>query len=612
MGNATGNYADWWDLFRSMKHVQGGFIWAWADEAIRKTAADGTAYWGYGGDFGEKVHNFTFCLNGLVFPDRTPHPALCEVKHVNRPITCSLRGHTYQFKDFGQSGSALVLMVRLGIASRLSNEPLRNLVASASLEIDGEPGGTAYIDGAILRGIGPGGEAEATLHIPVTRALAFGRGDHLAVLMVCWSFAESTLWAPAGHKVAVEQLHLSLPPPLPHALSDTATTATMGDPEQSPAAAGGTLLPAAPPMPPGLHVEETAYAFTVSAADGPRGSFAVSIRKRDGQLVDMRLQGATVLEEGGVVNLYRPPCDGDLGTIRRPGLQTVPPEAGRQAQRRGLLKLIAPESGLFERLYHSRAVPMLLSYADTWHDVGLDRLTPHARSISLEPSSSATQAIFTVSVDLLHGHAVRASYTQHITVSYAAVHVVTTIRFARKTARHVPSLARLGLNFALPAEVSNASWLGRGPQENYIDRCEGAPIGVHRATMDELHTPYIYPQESGHRTETRWLALSAPQGIGLRVTGTAQTPTFGFNASRYSTRAIAAAAHTHDLKPERRVHLSVDHAMMGVGGDSAAAQTVLEPFQLKPADAVRTWGVLLSPIIEASPIIEVPGTVQAV
>ena len=41
MGNATGNYKEWWDLFRSMHHAQGGFIWAWADEALRRTTSDG-------------------------------------------------------------------------------------------------------------------------------------------------------------------------------------------------------------------------------------------------------------------------------------------------------------------------------------------------------------------------------------------------------------------------------------------------------------------------------------------------------------------------------------------------------------------------------------------
>ena len=64
MGNATGNYAEWWELFRSLKHSQGGFIWAWADEALPKVDRSGKPYWAYGGDFGEAVHNFTFCLNG--------------------------------------------------------------------------------------------------------------------------------------------------------------------------------------------------------------------------------------------------------------------------------------------------------------------------------------------------------------------------------------------------------------------------------------------------------------------------------------------------------------------------------------------------------------------
>ena len=63
MGNATGNYKEWWGLFRSMHHAQGGFIWAWADEALRRTTSDGaTAFWAYGGDCGD-CFAFALCAS---------------------------------------------------------------------------------------------------------------------------------------------------------------------------------------------------------------------------------------------------------------------------------------------------------------------------------------------------------------------------------------------------------------------------------------------------------------------------------------------------------------------------------------------------------------------
>ncbi len=84
MGNSLGNFADYWQAFREYPRLQGGFIWDWADQAIRKTFADGSVGWAYGGDFGDKPNDRQFCMNGLVFPDRTPHPSLVEAKHAQQ------------------------------------------------------------------------------------------------------------------------------------------------------------------------------------------------------------------------------------------------------------------------------------------------------------------------------------------------------------------------------------------------------------------------------------------------------------------------------------------------------------------------------------------------
>lgn len=84
MGNSTGNFQDWWDLIEKHDALQGGFIWDWVDQGLEKTSDKGEVYWAYGGDFGSKdIPSLgNFCLNGIVFPDRSPQPALYEVKKV--------------------------------------------------------------------------------------------------------------------------------------------------------------------------------------------------------------------------------------------------------------------------------------------------------------------------------------------------------------------------------------------------------------------------------------------------------------------------------------------------------------------------------------------------
>lgn len=86
MGNSTGNLYEWWELIRQHRYLQGGFIWDWVDQGLYRDSTQ-TSY-AYGGDFGPKdIPSFgNFCLNGLVFPDRTPQPALYEVGKVYESI----------------------------------------------------------------------------------------------------------------------------------------------------------------------------------------------------------------------------------------------------------------------------------------------------------------------------------------------------------------------------------------------------------------------------------------------------------------------------------------------------------------------------------------------
>lgn len=86
MGNSTGNFKEYWDVFRSNPQLQGGFIWDWADQGlVRSDSVYGTV-WSYGGDFGDTINDGNFCLNGIVFPDRTPKPALKAIKKVQQSI----------------------------------------------------------------------------------------------------------------------------------------------------------------------------------------------------------------------------------------------------------------------------------------------------------------------------------------------------------------------------------------------------------------------------------------------------------------------------------------------------------------------------------------------
>lgn len=91
MGNSLGGFADYWAAFRQYPRLQGGFVWDWVDQALTKQE-NGLRYYAYGGDFNDTPNDRQFCLNGLVFPDRTPHPALYEAKHAQQFFNFELIG----------------------------------------------------------------------------------------------------------------------------------------------------------------------------------------------------------------------------------------------------------------------------------------------------------------------------------------------------------------------------------------------------------------------------------------------------------------------------------------------------------------------------------------
>ncbi|GIZ09721.1 glycoside hydrolase family 2 TIM barrel-domain containing protein [Flavobacterium sp. UMI-01] len=88
MGNSVGNLQKYWDVIEKYDIMQGGFIWDWVDQGMLTQDAKGEKFWAYGGDLGGKhlQNDVNFCLNGIVNPDRTAHPALYEVKKVYQYI----------------------------------------------------------------------------------------------------------------------------------------------------------------------------------------------------------------------------------------------------------------------------------------------------------------------------------------------------------------------------------------------------------------------------------------------------------------------------------------------------------------------------------------------
>lgn len=116
MGNSLGNFADYWADFKRYDRLCGGYIWDFADQSIKRVRPDGTVEWTYGGDWGDKPNDGTFAFNGIVRADRSPNPALFEVKKVYQQVQFALADgkiavtNEYLFSDLSRFALAVELL----------------------------------------------------------------------------------------------------------------------------------------------------------------------------------------------------------------------------------------------------------------------------------------------------------------------------------------------------------------------------------------------------------------------------------------------------------------------------------------------------------------------
>ncbi len=190
MGNGNGTLAEYWDAIESTPGLQGGFIWEWRDHGLLQTLPDGRLRWAYGGDFGDEPHDGPFVTDGLVWPDRTPKPAMREAQHLNAAARVT---------DVDADRGVIV------IANRLHFRDLGWLAARWELADDGVPVAAGEVE---IPPIGPGQSAEVSLagwHDPHDE----GRERWLTVRFV--TRADES-WAPAGTELCWDQVPLSESP----------------------------------------------------------------------------------------------------------------------------------------------------------------------------------------------------------------------------------------------------------------------------------------------------------------------------------------------------------------------------------------------------------------
>lgn len=149
--------------------------------------------------------------------------------------------------------------------------------------------------------------------------------------------------------------------------------------------------------------------------------------------------------------------------------------------------------------------------------------------------------------------------------------------------KNLPKIPRIGLRLPLVKTLDRVDWFGAGPHENYQDRKRGARLGCFSASADDLFHPYLDPQESGGRCDTRWLSISDTAGDGIRVSALADKP-IDFAVYPCSEDDIQLARHPFELPQRDYQLLNLDIGQMGLGGTDSWGARPLEQYELSPED----------------------------
>lgn len=259
MGNSLGSFTNYWQAFRDNPRLQGGFIWDWVDQGLSKIDDQGNHYWAYGGDFGDEINDRQFCINGLIFPDRSVHPTLHEVKKAQQ---------FYQFELIDQSP----------LTVKITSEKLFTSSEGESFHWTLLEDGNAIDFGVVELVVEGQQSVELSIENCAPRAKA-GARYHLNIEVI---LHQDTAWASAGHVSASEQFELSVMPQL--------------------------TLP------------EAKEAWQANVSDSPEkllvysDLFAIEFDKNLGAISSWLVNDNEKLSQPILDNFYRAPLDNDIGT----------------------------------------------------------------------------------------------------------------------------------------------------------------------------------------------------------------------------------------------------------------------------------------------------------
>lgn len=461
MGNGPGELKDYWDAFYKYDRLQGGFVWDYIDQGIRKVDESGNEYFAYGGDFGDQPNDANFNINGLVFPDRTPSPGLIEYKKILEPVLV-------EDEDLENK--------KVKITNCYDFIMLDHLNLSWNVRMDGR-----VIQGGMLElsAINPGDSKVIELPFELPE-MSIPGADYQ--LNLSFSLNNDTNWEKQGYEVAWAQFELPCEVPVKKAVLNSSSK---------------------------LDYKENEQLIEVEGMD-----FEIRFDKIFGKIVSWKYQGLSLINQGLILNFWRAPIDNDIA-----------------------------------------------AYLEDWKKAGLNDLRQKVDSVDcIKDGEKILIRVKARIAPPILSNGFECVYNYNI---YNTGDIVLEVK--GKPVGELPNLPRIGLEFTIDNNFDQFSWYGRGQGESYVDSKEANRVGLYQNNVDELSTPYVYPQENGNRTDVRWLSFTDLRGMGIFVSS---SQLFNFTAHRYSTEDLEKARHQNELIKRDEITVNLDYKHQGIGSAS--------------------------------------------
>eukprot|EP01025_Chloroclados_australasicus_P019168 TRINITY_DN2033_c0_g1_i9.p1 TRINITY_DN2033_c0_g1~~TRINITY_DN2033_c0_g1_i9.p1 ORF type:complete len:1223 (-),score=161.18 TRINITY_DN2033_c0_g1_i9:1369-4983(-) len=623
MGNSNGGLNDYWQLFQQHPKLQGGFIWDWVDQGLllpnqkpKQNPNTPTTY-AYGGDFDDTPNDGNFCINGLMFPDRTPHPALAEAKWVQSPIDFRWSASTLEGMSRDLKATKFNYRLAVAVMNKYTFQSLDDLAFQWRFAVNGH---VADFDGRFDTNNDGWGELESSAPImpgmigeivlPVSpkelmqEISKYGWRSIEVILEMRAVVKKPTLWCEPGHVVFEKQT------PVPHSYMDYAARHVMAlakfqddleDPKLT--AMLSSKISCAPleflPREDSWLIQGQGLNIAISRVTGSITQFVY------GEFSE------------GILDILpcfvRPTTDNDRGGEDDPNLTSYT-QMWRDAKLDQLAsqqQIVNAEVLASDKDKISLRVKYTLSVKGEElkkQDKDSDDKETSATSVNQQVVNGVQQENGVETTPAVKEQVLDEDQPSSIDVQIV-YHVLHTgqvmIECQIDTSNAIPgpepitkdlykSLPRVGLEFILDKSLTAIQWYGRGPHECYPDRQSGAMLRRYSSTVEDLHVPYIRPQECGGRSDVRCVLLTNDKGYGLGVFDADAFDEYALqmNASIYPIAAIEEAQHQSELWQDGFIHLHMDHVHMGVGGDDSWSPSVHKQYTVPPTKYSFSMGIV--------------------